>query len=211
MDAARVARLVERLLPVFADASVGVFTRDVDVPEGEDDLTPVYVGVQVILEVIRAQLIELQELNSSLERKVAVQGAALQRATVARPFVRRIVRELCDRAGIGRAALHDVGLHLARGTDVADIERALDVFEEMGLGRLEMTPPRDGRFVFMGTDLIERREGARMTTCFLAAGYLAGAVSRLHADATVLGAEIECQSRGDAKCRFAVQVRAAKA
>lgn len=58
------------LLPVFAKAAIGDFSDTVPIPETEDEFTPLYVGVQVMLEVIREQLAKLtrqkNEMNSIL-------------------------------------------------------------------------------------------------------------------------------------------------
>lgn len=58
------------LTPVFAKASIGDFSEKVNIPEGDDEFIELYVGVEIMLEVIRGQLGELQSLNKSLSEKV---------------------------------------------------------------------------------------------------------------------------------------------
>ncbi len=75
-----VCEKLERLTPIFAKASVGDFSETVEIPDENDDFTKLYVGINVMLEVIREQLAELQELNQSLEEKVATRTSALSEA-----------------------------------------------------------------------------------------------------------------------------------
>lgn len=57
---------INKLLPVFAKVSIGDFSQDIEIPEPEDEFTPLYAGVQIMLDVIRKQLDTLDELNQSL-------------------------------------------------------------------------------------------------------------------------------------------------
>jgi PAS domain S-box-containing protein len=58
---ARVQETLDYLRPVFAKASIGDFSQDVTIPDQDDEFTELYVGIQVMLEVIREQLARLQE------------------------------------------------------------------------------------------------------------------------------------------------------
>lgn len=58
------------LQEVFARASIGDFSRDVEWYEEEDEFTECYVGVQIMLDVIRDQLEEVHALNAKLSFKV---------------------------------------------------------------------------------------------------------------------------------------------
>lgn len=51
---------LERLTPVFARAAVGDFSQDVVIPKEDDEFIQIFVGVQVILEVVREQLEQLR-------------------------------------------------------------------------------------------------------------------------------------------------------
>lgn len=72
-------RLAE-LRPVLANAVVGDFSRDLKIPEKEDAFTELFVGVQMMQEVIREQLQELRELNQTLEAKATERSRALEAA-----------------------------------------------------------------------------------------------------------------------------------
>lgn len=146
----------------------------------------------------------LAALRDVTERKRAQEE--LQAARVARPLVRRIVRELVDRTRADRATLQGVGEGLAREVDAATIPEFIRAFTDMGIGHLDYAGTENGRHRFIARDLIERRDGARLTTCFLTVGYLGGAVGRA-TKATAVGTEVSCQSRGDPHCEFVVQTR----
>lgn len=75
-----VAERLNKLVPIFAQASIGEYPHNLEIPNEEDEFTDLYVGVQVMLEVIRDQLAALRELNQSLEKKVADRTAALAEA-----------------------------------------------------------------------------------------------------------------------------------
>ncbi|MBI3189433.1 MAG: PAS domain S-box protein [Ignavibacteriales bacterium] len=71
---------LERLIPIFAKASVGDFSETIEIPDENDKFTEFYVGINVMLDVIRKQLGEFLELNQSLEEKVATRTSALSEA-----------------------------------------------------------------------------------------------------------------------------------
>ena len=150
----------------------------------------------------------LAAMRDVTERKRAEEE--LRVARVARPLVRRIVRELVDRTRADRATLQAVGEGLAREADASTLEEFVGAFSEMGFGQLDYAGEEGGRYRFTARDLIERREGARLTTCFLTVGFLSGAVARAVPSSTVLGTEVACQSRGDPECQFVVQAKPAK-
>jgi PAS domain S-box-containing protein len=72
-------RLAE-LNPVLTGAAVGDFTKDVKIPNKEDEFTELFVGVQLMLEVIRDQFDELKALNQALEAKADERSLALEEA-----------------------------------------------------------------------------------------------------------------------------------
>lgn len=65
-----VRRKLDALSQVFARASIGDFSTNVDVPDEDDEFTELYVGVQIILEVIREKIKELEEANKTLALQV---------------------------------------------------------------------------------------------------------------------------------------------
>jgi two-component system CheB/CheR fusion protein len=66
----RTERRLLGLRQIFANVTLGDFSVDVPTYEEEDEFTEVYEGVQIMLEVIRGNLDELQELNTALAQKV---------------------------------------------------------------------------------------------------------------------------------------------
>lgn len=170
-------------------------------------------GVEFPIEISLSPIVEsgrrltLAALRDVTERKR--EAEELRAARVARPLVRRIVRELVDRTGADRSTLHAVGESLAREAQAESLADFIRAFDEMGLGHLAQAGVGGGRHRFVAHDLLERREGARLTTCFLTVGYLTGAVSRT-LKMPALGTEVACQSRGDAQCEFVVQPKPAK-
>lgn len=132
--------------------------------------------------------------------------ARLESTSVARPLLRRIVKELLEETRADHTALLRTGRALAQGADAKDLAGLARAYAAMGLGTLAPAG-RDGqRLVFEGTGLLEVTPGARATTCHLALGYLCGAVGRIEGGAA-LGTEVACQSRGDPACRFVVEPR----
>lgn len=126
---------------------------------------------------------------------------------VARPLVRRIVQDLTEAGGVAHQILQQVGRRLASETTARDAEGFVRAFGDMGLGELKVERAEEGRYSFTGTDLLEKRTGARAATCYFTLGFLSEVVSRVSHGEPTLGTEIECQSRGSPHCRFVVQVR----
>lgn len=57
---AHIRHRLRSIAPVFARAAIGDFSKNVEVPESEDELTEFFVGVQIILEAIREKVGELE-------------------------------------------------------------------------------------------------------------------------------------------------------
>lgn len=74
----RVARRIKALNQVLSRASVGNFSTNIKLPAKEDEFTEVFVGVQVMLEVIREKIAEFEHLKQDLESKVAERTKALE-------------------------------------------------------------------------------------------------------------------------------------
>lgn len=70
---------LDALTAVFAKAAIGDFESNIDIPETDDKFTELYVGIQVMLEVIREKTKELESFNKQLERRILEQTAELQK------------------------------------------------------------------------------------------------------------------------------------
>jgi PAS domain S-box-containing protein len=129
---------------------------------------------------------------------------------IARPLVRQVVQDLVEAGSVAHQALQAVGRKLALDHPQKDLDAYARAYHEMGLGELKIEKNEEGRVSFSGTDLLEKRPGSRVATCFFTLGYVSEAVSRVSNGEPTLGTEIECQSRGSHECRFIVQVRKAE-
>jgi len=65
-----VKKNLDLLSPIFSNASIGDFSRDLEIPKKEDEFTQIFVGVQVMLEVIREKLSELEKVNQKLKKRI---------------------------------------------------------------------------------------------------------------------------------------------
>lgn len=139
------------------------------------------------------------------ERKRAEAAARL--SSIERPLARRIIQDLVETGGVAHQVLTQVGRNLAATGAATSLEGAVKAFADMGLGTLVLDKTEGQRYVFGGSDLLERRPGSRVATCSFTLGYLSEAISRVHGNEPTLGTEIECQSRGAKECRFVVQVK----
>ncbi|MBL8159125.1 PAS domain-containing protein [Candidatus Saccharibacteria bacterium] len=78
------SRLVQHhlaeLRPVLASAIEGDFSKNLTIPDADDDFTELFRGVQNMVEVIRTQMSELRELNQTLEERARERSAALEEA-----------------------------------------------------------------------------------------------------------------------------------
>lgn len=128
-------------------------------------------------------------------------------ASIARPLARKIIQDLVETGGVAHQILTQVGRNLAAGTASRTMDEFVGHFAEMGLGKVGVDRAEGQRYSFSGSDLLEKRPGSRVATCSFTLGYLAEAVSRIHANEPTLGTEIECQSRGAKECKFVVQVK----
>lgn len=144
--------------------------------------------------------------NARALRQLDDSRRALLSQRLARPLVRRIVRALVEETRADYHVLMRLGEGLAREADATDLDALCGAYAEMGLGSLRHEPARGGQHVFVGHDLFERAPRSSSTTCYIALGFLVGAVSRAHGS-PARGTEVACQSRGDAECRFVVQAR----
>lgn len=70
---------LDALTPIFAKAAVGDFESNIDIPDADDKFTELYVGIQVMLEVIREKTHELKTFNKQLEERVLRQTEELRK------------------------------------------------------------------------------------------------------------------------------------
>ncbi len=78
-------------------------------------------------------------------------------------------------------------------------------FSSLGWGSLEVQPVGQAAFAVDSADWAEAQQGAALQYpgCYFTAGLLADFMSRL-AEASLAVMEVECRSRGDARCRWLV-------
>lgn len=80
--AAYQTKIRKKLAPledVFAKALLGDFTTDLEIPEEDDELAPVFVGVNVLLASIREQIDNYEQLNRNLADEVKAQTGDINR------------------------------------------------------------------------------------------------------------------------------------
>ncbi|HXW97720.1 MAG TPA: V4R domain-containing protein [Gemmatimonadales bacterium] len=139
----------------------------------------------------------LQHLRLALERDAGAQAAAwLQEAGFA-----------------GGEAMYQVYADWLAGRFSVDRPAALDVrhlgetmsafFQEFGWGSVEVSPITPAVIAIDSSDWWEAdaSSGAQYPSCHLSSGLLAEFLSRV-SETTLAVMEVECRSRGDARCRF---------
>ena len=81
-------------------------------------------------------------------------------------------------------------------------ETLSEFFTSGGWGTVTLTPVGTGALALDSSDWAEAEPGTAQTPmCFFSAGMLADFLGRI-ADDTVSVMEVECRSKGDARCRF---------
>jgi len=81
-------------------------------------------------------------------------------------------------------------------------ETLSEFFTNGGWGSVTITPVGTGALALDSSDWVEAEPGtAQSPMCFFSTGMLADFLGRL-SDETVAVLEVECRSRGDARCRF---------
>jgi predicted hydrocarbon binding protein len=93
--------------------------------------------------------------------------------------------------------------HNPADLDADQLPQALsDFFSGQGWGTVTITPVGTGALALDSSDWAEAEPGTAQTPlCFFSAGMLADFLGRL-SEETVAVMEVECRSRGDARCRF---------
>ncbi len=108
----------------------------------------------------------------------------------------------------GYAAGEGLYQRFAATNNPADLDAAVladtlsEFFTSGGWGSVTITPVGTGALALDSADWVEAEPGtAPSPMCFFSAGMLADFLGRL-SDETVAVMEVECRSRGDARCRF---------
>lgn len=76
--AQKIAKL-KSLNDIFARSSVGDFSQNVAMPAHDDELTELYVGVQIMLDVIREKIAAFELIKKQLEREVAAKNRLVKK------------------------------------------------------------------------------------------------------------------------------------
>jgi predicted hydrocarbon binding protein len=139
----------------------------------------------------------LQQLRTTLERDAGLQAAGyLQEAGFAGG------EALADAF---RAWLSDrYGIEEPRDLDAGHFGTTLSQFlSELGWGSVTIGPIGDAALAIDSTDWAEAQDdpSGEYPSCHLSCGLLADFLGRI-SDGSVAVMEVECRSRGDARCRF---------
>lgn len=77
-----IAEKLRSLMPVFAKASIGDFSQEIEIPEEDDGFTELYAGIQVMLDVIKQKIAglenEIQERRKQDERLRSVVDSMIE-------------------------------------------------------------------------------------------------------------------------------------
>lgn len=113
-----------------------------------------------------------------------------------------ILQEVGYAAGAGMFKAF-AAAHSPADLDADQLPQALsDFFSGQGWGTVTITPVGTGALALDSGDWAEAEPGTAQTPlCFFSAGMLADFLGRL-SEETVAVMEVECRSRGDARCRF---------
>lgn|SRR3989338_1038014 len=65
-----VIKKIEGLRSVFAKAAVGDYSEKIKIPDNNDEFTELYTGIQIMIEVIRTKIKELEDANRNLKQKI---------------------------------------------------------------------------------------------------------------------------------------------
>ena len=139
----------------------------------------------------------LQQLRNTLERDAGLQAASyLQEAGFAGGEAM---------ADAFRAWLADrYGIEQPRDLDAAHFGTILSQFlAELGWGTVSVAPLGSSALAIDSTDWAEAQDdpSGEYPSCHLSCGLLADFLGRI-SDGTIAVMEVECRSRGDARCRF---------
>lgn len=125
---------------------------------------------------------------------------------MARGLVRGLLKRLGEKSAVRPEVLRDIGREMGAGLQARDVADAAKAYAAMGFGHLQLVSEAGHRRVFHGHDLLERDLRSAQPTCHFALGFLEGALGSATQRGT-LGAELRCQSQGNAHCEFVVAAR----
>ena len=74
-----IRKKLEPLEDVFTKALLGDFSDELEIPKDEDELSPVFVGISVLLGSINEQIENYEQLNGHMAEEIKKQTADLQR------------------------------------------------------------------------------------------------------------------------------------
>jgi predicted hydrocarbon binding protein len=139
----------------------------------------------------------IHQLRASLERDTGLQAAAyLQEAGYAggEEMYAAFTEWLARTRGVGQPAELDMGF---LGETLGEF------FVEQGWGRMEVTPLGSAVLALDSREWAEAmdEQGAEFPSCHLSCGLLADFLGRVSQDLVAV-MEVECRSRGEARCRF---------
>lgn len=89
---------LDELLPIFDAAARGDFSKNVQIPNKEDEFRELYKGIQVILDVVRQKIAELERLNADLLGKVRERTEALEAQAKALEYSEARIKEVINSA-----------------------------------------------------------------------------------------------------------------
>lgn len=153
------------------------------------------------------KLVRLLGVCQDVTEQKKAEGA-MRAQMMTRGLARRLLHDLIQRAHVSDATVRAVGRGLAQDRPEGErtLESYAEAFSDMGFGTLRSEGKQGERYHFSAVDLLERRAGTSLPSCFLTLGYLEGAVTAV-AGKRALGTEMRCQSTGHHECRFVVMLQ----
>lgn len=107
---AYVRQRLARLNKIFADASVGIFSNRLAIPDQDDEFTELYAGIGIMLDVIREKISDAELLNTELVQQIK-QLERMNRLMVGRELkMRELKKEVADlrsQLGLPAAERHE--------------------------------------------------------------------------------------------------------
>src|SRR5258708_7930237 len=164
----RVREVIETFVPIFARASIGDFSQNVTIPETEDEFTSLYVGIQIMLDVIREKITGLESANAQLRERVEEKTALLQSigdgvAVLDRrgmvTFLNRSAQHLigyAERDLLNASWIESIPLETVDGTRMPSVQRPFEAH-----GPLWTTSLDDGTKKGATTYYYVRKDGSR--------------------------------------------------
>lgn len=115
------------VLPVLQRTAVGDFSKRLTLTELSDDFTPLYLGVNLLVEDLSALFSELQGAKSLLEQSVASSADELEKAIMELLQSNARTRSILDNAGEGIVAVNNEGYILLINRIAIELAQACEV------------------------------------------------------------------------------------